>query len=92
MCFTERSKDVYCEQSEEVYCKQSEQGIIPRKARRVRSEGGIASEASNLTIERSEQGITSEATLYIVIKNSYKYNNIILCNVFCNTAAQVSQS
>ena len=57
-----------------------------------RREESIASEASNLTIARSEQGIKSEVTLCIVIKNSYKYNNIILCHVFCNTAAQVSQS
>ena len=56
------------------------------------SEEGIASEAINLTIERSEQGIMSEATLCIVTKNSYKYNNIILCHVICNTADQVSQS
>ena len=82
MCFTERSEEVYCERSEEVYCERSEQAIIPSEARRVRSKEGIASEASNLTIEHSEQGITSEATLCIVIKNSYKSNNIILCHVF----------
>ena len=57
-----------------------------------RSEEGIAGEASNLTIESSKQGITSKANLCIVIKNRYKYNYVILCHVFCNTAAQVSQS
>ena len=70
------------ERSEEVYCEQSTQGIILSEARRVRNEEVIASKASNLTIERSEHSIMSEATLCIVIKISSKYNTIILFHFF----------